>query len=125
MTVLRWILILPAAALAAVLANLLVIFWEWSSLFIPMSPRWVQFASSIIGGYAFVFVGAIVAPTQKKVVSIVLALLFAIYAVAVVVFTIRIGPGSDPLWWVIVCLVAATVAATVACVQIVSGYEDV
>ena len=117
---------LPAAILAAVLANFLLIFWEMSSLMVPVSPRWVQFMSSIAGGYAFVFVGAFVAPTRKDIVSIALASLFAAYLVALgVLATTKQVLGSDPLWWVIVCLVAGTVGAVSAAIHVFSGNSKV
>ncbi len=125
MVVLRWLLVLPAAVVAFLVANLLLIFWNMlSPSFATMSPRWVQFISSIIGAYMFVVVGTLVAPTKKNIVAIILTVLLAMLCAAITTLAIVKGPGSDPLWLLVVCLIASIVAAIVACAKIVLGGED-
>lgn len=116
MVVLRWLLVLPAAVIAFIVANLLLILWNMlSPSFATMSPRGVQFMASIIGAYMFVVVGTLVAPAKKNIVAITLTVLLAMLCASITTLALVKGPGSDPLWLLVVCLIASIVAAIVAC----------
>lgn len=108
---LRWLLVLPASIAAAVLMQVIIIFW------VRVNPLWISplpdlvirlFASYIIP-FAFISVGGRVAPKYRlETVGVLAALALLAYGV---VIGMRIVAGVVVLedWWLIAEWVLSTI----------------
>ncbi|MCI0447807.1 hypothetical protein L0152_31910 [bacterium] len=120
-SILRWLLILPAAFGTSLVSNVVsTIFYYLASLFGHAEPEfWIQLINSGLAGYYFVYGGTKTAPTHRPVVAIVLTVLYGIWEAFVVSASFRIGDDpSYPLWWFIVTTIVAIVAAIGACIKL-------
>jgi hypothetical protein len=103
--VFRWVALLPAAALAAIVA------WQITTLFMAENPL-VNLLGSFAQGYAFVLAGCMVAPFAKKRVSVFLGLTGFSVAIAAAFIAFQ-----QSIWLNLIyalCLGAGAVVATVA-----------
>ena len=100
--VLRWIVFLPAAILAAALAQFVAnILNTWSMHYVLVEPQsflgkiWILFIGNVLFGAVLVFVGGFVAPAHKRVVAASLAGLLLVGTGAVVVLAVLSGQYSN------------------------------
>jgi hypothetical protein len=80
-SILRFILILPASFGAALASNIVVaMYYYLAGIFGHNEPAfWVQLVNSGLCGYYFVYGGTKTAPSHRKIVAIVITLLFFIW----------------------------------------------
>ncbi|MBU4186230.1 MAG: hypothetical protein L6263_13650 [Desulfobacteraceae bacterium] len=107
---------LPAAAAAFIGVQLII--GVVNSL-VPLPEKIInifcQFTNSIAGPFAFVIVGARIAPTFKYYVSIFLTVVYAIFSAILVHLSIKSQDFADPLWWLITSVILGLFAAIFAC----------
>jgi len=110
----RWLAFIPAAALASVAVILVVnLLWNLARAINPFPLGLIRDITAYAGaGYAFVNVGTTVAPAGKKTLSIVLAALGVVYALAVLVSSIAI----QNYWQGILCALFLSAGAIGAAV---------
>lgn len=97
--VLRWIAVLPGAALAWIAIQLIIILMN--AMWRDGYADWVlQLVNSGASSYAFVVVGALIAPSFNRIVSIVLAILYGIAMVVLITAGFFIKT-SEPTWWLV------------------------
>lgn len=117
-TVLRWIAVLPAAALAYCAIQLLIILMD-STMAEGHSEWYLQLVNSFASAYAFVFAGAHTAPKYQYTVGIVLAVMIVIAMTALLYLAYSIKT-TDPWWW----LALATAISIAAVVAAISQLKD-
>ena len=112
----RWLLILPAASVAFIGLQLII---ALVNSFTPIPEKIIdifcQFANSLAGPFAFVFVGAKIAPSYKYYISISLAVFYVLFSTVIVYLAIQSQNPADPLWWLITSIILGLLAATIAC----------
>ena len=120
MVALRWIAVLPAAAIAGIIAFFVTAFvvsigqeLEHDS---PLTHGGLVLISDGFTAFVFVIAGALVAPSQRKVTAIFLACLVVASLVALGVMTYRAGAIDDVL-----ALIALAVGAAIGVGYVVSG----
>lgn len=101
--IVRWISILPLSIL-----SWLISYWVINLLYnvfapVDMSTWAITLMSSGGSGFAFVYLGSAIAPRGKKVVSVVLATIMGIIALANLVFAFY-GYGNNSIISIIACL---------------------
>src|ERR1700685_1471742 len=117
---LRWLAVIPAAALAYAFLQLLFIFL---SVLLAVPPSWnrilTQVIATIVCPYYFVFIGSKVAPTARLFVAIGLTVILASFYgfVMVLGLTLHVTP-NDPLWYVIASLLVGVASGVVAVLRI-------
>lgn len=124
-TILRWIAVLPAAVLGAILANIVAIVFQYiESIFIgtPINDGCISIVEIIlcgirnaIFGAAFVAAGWYVAPYHKNTVKIVLTTIFVLLNIILAAMYISgFAHTNWETWTGIICSVAGSI--------IVNGY---
>jgi hypothetical protein len=115
--VLRWIGVLPISIIAWIVS-----YWVITLLNVIFSP--VEMSSYVItllssggSGFAFVYIGSIVAPKGNKVVSIVLATIMVIFALASFV-TYLYGYGDNSMLLQIISTLATILGCIFASIKI-------
>ncbi|MEX2663008.1 MAG: hypothetical protein WD227_13855 [Vicinamibacterales bacterium] len=120
---LRWILVLPSAAAAYLVVQLVVIllhtlaefFRALAPIVSVMGNYFPQLVNSIAGPYAFVWLGARVAPTHKFISAVTLAVIVATLSGAVLLLALASPnvssrqPGG--LIWILITGLIGTTAA--------------
>ena len=121
--VLRWLAFLPAAILAAVVAQYLTnILNTFSMYYVYVRPGsllgkvWILFIGNVVFGATLVFIGTFIAPTHKRVVAPVLAGLLLIGTGAVVVLALQ-----SKQYWNIFATVASNIGAIGMAISINKG----
>jgi hypothetical protein len=105
----RWVCVLPAALLAVALGNLAVYLVILLTFFSPNHNDFtIIFASGIVTGWAFIFVGVWLAPSKKVSVAIGLFALLSFWLGALwIVGFIEGAPRSDQLFLLVSLLAGA------------------
>lgn len=106
-TALRWFLVLPAALLGALAIGAMIL------VLLPMPPQYRYMINSAATGYAFVFCGAYVAPSRKRVTAYVLLALFLALSLGAAFGSFAVSTAF-PLWWELLCILAGGVGAAYA-----------
>ena len=104
-SILRWIALLPAAVVGALVAYNLSKWMQQAmenfyvgslTIFgINVSRLFIELVASAFMGIAFVYIGAFVAPKYKRVVAIVFAVIMAIIALVSLYFAFFVNPTSN------------------------------
>lgn len=117
--VLRWILFLPAAIVGSWLVYVIFRFLNVHDMYHGSSiVSWVSIVTlfaDYIHGLAFVFIGAIVAPSSRKVVSIVMLCLMCMFS-AISIF-LNIANGID---WIVLIGTLLTLGGAIHGVYLIS-----
>lgn len=124
MTILRWILVFPAAVLAAILSNFIWRYMVMAVDFVLPNWKWLMYAyffvETAIICHAFVRIGAFVAPSKRIPTSIVLAALMALGGLGSYVVWNQMATNSkpDPTWQVVVTCLVGLYTLFHACVEV-------
>lgn len=124
-TLLKWGAVLPTAAFSYILAGVIAnIFFTLQQLFLGANPEslWASInyyiVSSAISAAASVYFGSRMAPSHRKIVSMVLAALVVVISTVAVVLQVFY---AEHLVWTIL---AATASAIAAGVVVYSFFEE-
>jgi hypothetical protein len=118
-TWLRWLLVLPAAVMSYVGIQILVGI-QSETLSFPdwLQDLWSQGMNSIVGPWAFVFVGARVAPPRRAFeTSVTLAVIFGIFTGVVGVLALLHPSHVRSPWWLGLTAVLGIVIVIATCFQ--------
>ncbi|MFM7684241.1 MAG: hypothetical protein ACKO7P_16100 [Bacteroidota bacterium] len=93
----RWIGILPASILGCIIVGALLnlLFWmlnPWDGYFSMRSIIMNLIRDGLVG-YSFVYIGTFVAPTSKKIVGVVLLVIFTFLSSVIIIQALQIQYG--------------------------------
>ena len=121
---LRWLLVLPAAAGAWVVA---LLFCNAFFLMTPfILPEWAkQLVAPGVTSAAFVYAGAKAAPSFQFVTALTLTVLHAVIFTLLFVFILQADQQfrTAPMWWLAITLIPALAATIGVCVSLKNEQE--
>lgn len=99
----KWILVLPAAIGACVG---IIIFTVVIDAFVSISDLWIQFFGGLLCPVVFVLAGTMTAPAYRRIISICLTIVVALFSVYVAIWTIdKLETRWELVWMIILRLV--------------------
>lgn len=125
--ILRWIAVLPASVAGMFIGYAFVQLNNFLfNLQFGMETGFIMrillpIIANAASGYLFVIAGTYTAPSQKKIVSIILTVLFTIFITFSLILDISINRGLTVDFWL---GIVGFIAAVVACVRVVLDKEE-
>lgn len=110
---LKWIAVIPAALLGMFVGYLFS--FIFSSIFnFGMAPAWIiKLTSNFVSGALFVLSGTFIAPSAKKIVSVVLCTLYIVIAI-ISAFLALYNKNERMLEWIFytICSIVGSIVST-------------